>query len=637
MSAGTLPDRESTAPLAESRWMELFRTVSPPLATFVAAAAFLTAAAARDVTLVDSGELILAAVELDIAHPPGFPLYVLVGHLFSWLPIGSPAFRLSLMSAVFGASAAALLTMLCLRSRSPSPGLPQPEASWWPAALWCTLVGTAFAGSPSPAFYATVAEVYSLNTALFGAAVLCLTSWDPGAPKQDARLIWVGFWVGLGLGVHHISWVLWAPAFMLSMFLGLRRHDRGRALSVLLAYGRVAFGSLPGLCAYAYLPWASSRQPWLNWGSPDSWHGFWWHVSAGQYRSYLSQGSWTIFRQNLMELGGLWLDHLTPLGLLLAMLGAWVLGKHHPRTLVLVLVGCGCALAYAAWYDIAEDGDAYALPALWASAWLCAVGGLRLIDGRSGEGSSIDGRRALLRAGLPLIAAALWIWQVMDRFPDLDRSKDQVARHYVEDVLADVQRGGLVLTKDWQFHAPFLYLSRIEGFRPDAHVVNLNLLRYSWYLSHLDRSAGDLMTACAEAGRPYAEGVKRWEQGQAFDADELTRHYHALIEAMIAASLPDREVHVMVPIETGVGAAYTWIPRALTYRLHPGAPKPEPEPAEPRWQALLLDNLQPTAKTKVRRVYGFMAAQRAQFLQAIGRKQEAAIWLERSRALEAAP
>src|SRR5215471_13052444 len=50
---------------------------------------------ARNVTLVDSGELILAAAELGVAHPPGTPLHSLLGHLFTLIPLGSIAARVA--------------------------------------------------------------------------------------------------------------------------------------------------------------------------------------------------------------------------------------------------------------------------------------------------------------------------------------------------------------------------------------------------------------------------------------------------------------------------------------------------------------------------------------------------------------
>src|SRR5262249_56322611 len=64
---------------------------------------------APTVTLVDSGELIVAARSLGVAHPPGFPLYVLLSHIASLIPIGSVAARVNFASAVFGAAAASLL------------------------------------------------------------------------------------------------------------------------------------------------------------------------------------------------------------------------------------------------------------------------------------------------------------------------------------------------------------------------------------------------------------------------------------------------------------------------------------------------------------------------------------------------
>ena len=66
----------------------------------VSAAAFVlyVLTLAPTVTLVDSGELIVASAKLGVAHPPGFPLYVLLAHIASLLPLGSTAVRIHLAS-----------------------------------------------------------------------------------------------------------------------------------------------------------------------------------------------------------------------------------------------------------------------------------------------------------------------------------------------------------------------------------------------------------------------------------------------------------------------------------------------------------------------------------------------------------
>ena len=60
---------------------------------------------APTVSFFDSGELISAAYTLGVAHPPGYPLYVLLGWLFSKLPIGNIAYRINRMSAFFASIA----------------------------------------------------------------------------------------------------------------------------------------------------------------------------------------------------------------------------------------------------------------------------------------------------------------------------------------------------------------------------------------------------------------------------------------------------------------------------------------------------------------------------------------------------
>src|SRR5262245_37110333 len=48
---------------------------------------------------------------LGTAHPPGYPLYVMVSHLFGYLPVGTLAYRINLMSAVFSATACGLIVV----------------------------------------------------------------------------------------------------------------------------------------------------------------------------------------------------------------------------------------------------------------------------------------------------------------------------------------------------------------------------------------------------------------------------------------------------------------------------------------------------------------------------------------------
>src|SRR5215207_7572765 len=54
------------------------------------------------VNFLDSGELITVGATGGIAHPPGYPLYTILGSAFIHLPLGDPAWRLNMLSALFG-------------------------------------------------------------------------------------------------------------------------------------------------------------------------------------------------------------------------------------------------------------------------------------------------------------------------------------------------------------------------------------------------------------------------------------------------------------------------------------------------------------------------------------------------------
>src|SRR5437764_6298231 len=76
-------------------------TIAAAIVLLAGALYFLTAA--RDIVVGDTAELITAAVTLGVAHPPGYPLFTMLGHLFSLLSFGSIPFRVNLLAVVCGA------------------------------------------------------------------------------------------------------------------------------------------------------------------------------------------------------------------------------------------------------------------------------------------------------------------------------------------------------------------------------------------------------------------------------------------------------------------------------------------------------------------------------------------------------
>src|ERR1043166_1291311 len=143
---------------------------------------------APPVTLVDSGELIVASRSLGVAHPPGFPLYLILAHLASLLPLGNVAVRVNFASAFFAALASAMMTLVVgeiistvffvseSRRRSKkaarkgkkgtapaSSASADQHFSWLIPIVPSVCTGLVFATSRTLWSYATIAEVYTLN------------------------------------------------------------------------------------------------------------------------------------------------------------------------------------------------------------------------------------------------------------------------------------------------------------------------------------------------------------------------------------------------------------------------------------------------------------------------------------------
>src|SRR5439155_12595533 len=133
---------------------------------------FLTAA--RDIVVGDSPELITAAVTLGVAHAPGYPLFTMLGHLFSLLPFGSIPFRVNLLSVICDALTIGVVYLSAFR-------LIRSQLAAAVAALLLAV---------NPTFWewSLAAEVFSLNNLFAAILILFLIVWYE-QPERSALLI----------------------------------------------------------------------------------------------------------------------------------------------------------------------------------------------------------------------------------------------------------------------------------------------------------------------------------------------------------------------------------------------------------------------------------------------------------------
>jgi len=494
---------------------------------------------APTVTLVDSGELIVAARFFGVAHPPGFPLYLILAHLFSLIPIGSVVSRINFASAFFAALASGLLTRVTAELVTSASRVTEGKIkngkkklaraggkrdgggkSGWVLNIFPAVTsGLLLAFSRTLWSYATIAEVYTLNTLLIVTILFLMTRWRrriledprtivkhgksrrPTVTAHDRPLYAAASTFGLALGVHHVTVGLLLPALALIVW-----RTQGIRFFASRRFFYAALVSLAVLVAVdSYLPLAASARPILNWGDPSSFQALWWHITGRQYQVFVSFTP-AIAGQESIKFGNFLLREFSfrwlPLPLLFAAIG-YVSMFRRDRTafwfLILIVL---FNLGYALNYEIAEDKDAYYLPTFISIAAACGYG-MREVLRRFAFG--IRPFAAGLMLVIPLLA-------LVAQWPYNNRSRYFIAHDYVENIQSTIESNSLLLTLDWQVASPMLYTREIEERRRDIKAIDVQLLRRSWYFDYLRRSYPDLIARSGDKVDTYVAELRKWEQ-----------------------------------------------------------------------------------------------------------------------------
>ena len=237
----------------------------------------------------DSGELVAAARDFGISHPPGHPLAGIVLGAANVIPFGALSFRVALLCAIL-VSIAAVASFFAIEQTLGRERLIRRELAF-PLALAATWW---MAGTYAWWFQAVRPEVYALQAALCCIAIerLVRVSSSAGAdvrPVYQAALAW-----GLALCNHHyIALLLIVPAAWLLVPMFRARGWR--------TFGWSAAFTGAGLLTYFYLPLRALANPYLNLGDPSSPGRFWWVVTAEAFQKSVAPDAVAPFHQNLVD------------------------------------------------------------------------------------------------------------------------------------------------------------------------------------------------------------------------------------------------------------------------------------------------------------------------------------------------
>ena len=395
----------------------------------------------------DGGDLMTAAATGGVAHPSGYPLYLLLAQAAQFVPVGTLAFRTNLLSAIC-TILAALALQTCLQRQKISPAI-------------ALIAALAFGLAPAVWSQAVITEVYALQSLL-----LILFLW--GLFEEN---IPGGEWTrGLLFGLtasNHLTTLLLLPLLLLPAapqpgYFAPRNHLVKRVLSC----------SLTILFFYSILLLRALNHSPVNWGNPVTAENLWWLVSGRLYATYPFDLSLAEAFLRLRTVGGLLLEQFTILGVLLGIYGLF---SGLPRRSLLASLWIFIAFTCFAVLYGTYDSQVYLIPTyLSFSVWLAY--GLQDIL------RNIPPK--LVRLSVTVILFGLML-RIPLTLPTVDASHDLQAEQFGAQVIANTPPNAVIFASDDEPVFALWYFHYALGQRADVAVIAEPLLPYRWYTDTL--------------------------------------------------------------------------------------------------------------------------------------------------------
>ncbi|MBI4650491.1 DUF2723 domain-containing protein [Candidatus Desantisbacteria bacterium] len=467
------------------------------------------------ISFEDSGEFVTISYVLGDAHPPGYPLYTLIGKIASLFPISSIAFRVILLSAFCGAGVVVFVYFIILLLLENS----NARTSVFAAA--CAALFFAFSNVLWD--LSIVDEVYSMGTFFTVFQIFMLLKWEKSlrepysdiyekySLKRMGYLYAFSMLYGLCIGVHHTA-VLFVVAYFYFILINdhklLLDPTSGENAAVTIKNSAILlFMWCLGFMVYFYLPVRSLRNPLVDWGDPETWQGFKDVFLRKQYGgvpglisnlpqflkkiaffdivdqfTMINPSSGDMKRQ-FMSFAFLIIFPITPV-----LLGIWRQFKLNIKHFV--FLSCTFVSYALGFLFITDPPVPYELPLLLQTFYI-PVHMIIIIWMGIGFTYIADMVKNILKemttakriTAFMLITSILLLPIVPYNFglATHNQAKHYFAYDYGSNMLRSVERNGVIFTFLAQDTFPLWYLTKVEGRRKDAVVVHQRLLSLPWH------------------------------------------------------------------------------------------------------------------------------------------------------------
>ena len=446
--------------------------VVAPLFVAAAALALYRTTLLPSVGLWDTAEFQTVAPVLGVAHPTGYPAYVLLGFAWSTLlrPLVEPAAAMNLLATLCAAVAAGLTVDVVRRLTG--------------RVVLGAAAGGALALTPATWSISTRADPHALHLALVAGMSVLLLAWAtvpdraPGRAGADDRGLLAAVVVVAIAVANHSLMLLLLPGvalFVVATAPGILRRPR-------LLSGSIAVFVVLVMLLYLELPLrAGPFRASLVYGHPETWDGFVYIVTAEQFRTLVAPPLASLVPA-IGATADVFAVQFGPLATLVPV-AAVVTAVARPRWALLSIPGSLLTCLFAASYTNADIGRYYLGPIFFGWTWL-AIAAAAVLDALASAARStsrLEPRARLGRvapAAPTVLAAGLLVLPGIVTLPaeraTVDASSDRSADVWLAAAL-DPQTGfaaNAVVLSWWDFSTPLWYAQQVDGRRPDLTVID---------------------------------------------------------------------------------------------------------------------------------------------------------------------